>query len=353
MNASGEYQSITWNGNGYGAVFGWSGKLYFIKLDSGGNKLRETILSTAPNYVFWTNIVWDGSKYGVVWPEANPSNLRFATVDIDGNVLSNISLTTGTDNANTERPALLWTGNEYVVVWSGGWPDHFNNPYLPANIIYFTKIAPDGQTIMINKKKSITSGDARAANGPIVSLAWNGTNFGVAWQDIRDSGDSNKPVLYFNVLDSNGDKLIGNDLKISGEERVGSPQIFPDGSNYIVFWRESAANVNANSIYVTKLDFAGNKIFTNQNLNTRGDNEMRPSVVKTDNGYSIVWTSYPDQKLYFKSINSNAGIVIDNDLISTVSGDNDNVHVTFGNNKYGVIWRNIQNNQSQLYFGTK
>ena len=354
LNVSGEYQSIAWNGNGYGAVFGRSGKLYFIKLDSSGNKLSESILATAPNNIHWTNIIWDGSKYGVVWPETNPHNLRFATVDIDGNMISNIPLTAGTDNASTERPAILWTGSEYVLVWSGGWPDHFNNPYLPTGIIYFTKIASDGQTFVINKKRAITNGDARAANGPIVSLAWNGTNFGVAWQDIRDSGDSNKPALYFNVLDSNGDKLINNDVKVSGAVRVGSPQVFTDGSNYTVFWRESTANdVNANSIYVAKLDPAGNKILANQNLNTKGDNEMRPSVAKIDNGYGIVWTSYPEQKLYFKSINSNAGIVIDNDLISTVSGDNDNAYLTLGDNKYSVIWRNVQNNQSQLYFGTK
>ena len=104
---------------------------------------------------------------------------------------------------------------------------------------------------------------------------------------------------------------------------------------------------------MAKLDPAGNKILANQNLNTKGDNEMRPSVAKIDNGYGIVWTSYPEQKLYFKSINSNAGIVIDNDLISTVSGDNDNAYLTLGDNKYSVIWRNVQNNQSQLYFGTK
>ncbi|MDO8600143.1 MAG: type II secretion system protein [bacterium] len=353
LNIDGEYQSVAWNGNGYGVVYGKNGKIYFAKLDSNGNKLNEVVLANAPNYVFWTNIVWDGSKYGVVWPEANPHNLRFATMNIDGNVLSNIPLTAGTDNADTERPALLWTGSEYVVAWSGGWPDNFNNPYLPAHIIYFTKIASNGQTIVVNKKKSITSGDTRAANGPIISLAWNGTNFGVTWQDIRNSNDSNNPALYFATLDSAGNKL-GNDIKISGNGRVGSPKIFADGSNYAVFWRESSIdNVNANSIYATKLDSAGNKIIPNQNLNTKGDNEMRPSIAKAGSDYGIVWTSYPEQKLYFKSINSGFAMVLDNELVSATAGDNDNAYAVWGNNKYGIIWTNIQNNQLQLYFGIK
>src|SRR3989339_833127 len=355
LGISGEYQSTAWNGNGYGVVYGWNGKLYFLKLDSSGNKLGEPgIVATAPNYVFWTNIVWDGSKYGVAWSEANPHNIRFAILDIDGNVLSNIVVTAGTDNANTERPAILWTGSEYILIWSGGWPDNFNNPYVPTNIIYFSKIASDGQTVIINKKKSITSGDARAANGPIVSAYLNGSSIGVLWQDIRDSGDSNNPTLYFNILDNNGDKLISNDVKVSGVGRVGSPQIFAEGANYIVFWRESTAtDVNANSMYVAKLDSAGNKTLANQNLNTKGDNEIRPSVTKTDNGYGITWTSYPEQKIYFKSINSSASIIIDNEFISTIYSSNDNAYIVWGNNKYGVVWRNVQNNQSQLYFGSK
>ncbi len=355
LGVSGEYQSTAWNGNGYGVIYGWNGKLYFLKLDSNGNKLGEPVIfATAPNYVFWTNIVWDGSKYGIVWPEANPHNIRFAILDIDGNVLSNIAVTAGTDNADTERPAIIWTGNEYVLIWSGGWPDYFNNPYVSTKIIYFSKIAADGQTVIINKKKSITSGDARAANGPIVSAHLNGLNIGVLWQDIRDSGDSNNPALYFNILNNNGDKLISNDIKVSGAGSVGSPQIFADSENYIVFWRESAAsNVNANSIYVAKLDATGNKILVNQNLNTKGDNEIRPSVVKTDVDYSIAWTSYPESKIYFKSISSSTSITINNELISTISGDNDNAYIVWGNNKYSVVWKNIQNNQLQLYFGTK
>jgi len=355
LGVSGEYQSTAWNGNGYGVVYGWNGKLYFIKLDSNGNKLGEPIIvATAPNYIFWTNIVWDGARYGVVWPEANPSNLRFATLGVDGNVLSNIAVTAGTDNASTERPTVLWTGNEYILVWSGGWPDNFNNPYVPTGIIYFSKIASDGQTIIINKKKSITSGDARAANGPIVSAYLNGSSIGVLWQDIRNSGDSNNPALYFNILDNNGDKLISNDVKVSGAGRVGSPQIFADGASYIVFWRESTAtDVNANSIYVAKLDSAGNKVLANQNLNTKGDNEIRPSVTKTADGYGIAWTSFPESKIYFKSINLSASIMVDNELISTISGSNDGAYVVWGNDKYGIVWRNIQNNQSQLYFGIK
>jgi len=355
LNVSGEYQSTAWNGNGYGVVYGWNGKLYFLKLDLSGNKLGEPIIvATAPNYVFWTNIVWDGSKYGVVWPEANPHNIRFATLDIDGNVLSNIAVTAGTDNASTEKPAILWTGNEYILVWSGGWPDNFNNPYLPTEIIYFSKIASDGQTVIVNKKKSITSGDARAANGSIVSAYLNGSNVGVLWQDIRDSGDSNNPALYFNILDNNGDKLISNDVKVSGVGRVGSPQIFAEGANYIVFWREStASDVNANSIYVAKLDSVGNKILANQNLNTKGDNEIRLSVTKTDNGYGIAWISSSESKIYFKSISSNASIIIDNELVSTQSGNNDGAYMVWGSNKYGIVWENVLNNQSQLYFGIK
>ncbi len=187
-----------------------------------------------------------------------------------------------------------------------------------------------------------------------MSSAWNGSSIGIVWQDIRDSGNSNNPALYFNVLDSNGDKLIENDVKISGEGRVGSPSIFADGTNYSIFWRESIVNDgNANSIYFAKVNASGNKLIVNTNLNTKGDNEMRPSVVKTDTGYGIAWTSYPEQKLYFKSIDLTGNIILDNELISTISGSNNYAYAVWGGSKFGVIWKNIQNNQLQLYFGIK
>lgn len=135
---------------------------------------------------------------------------------------------------------------------------------------------------------------------------------------------------------------------------MGSPNIFSNGTNYDILWRESAvSDVNANSIYFTKVDAVGNKLIANTNLNTKGDNEIRPFVAKTNSGYGIVWTSYPEQKLYFKSVNSSASIILDNELVSTPSGSNDSVYLTWGNSKYGAIWGNVQNNQGQLYFGTK
>jgi subtilisin family serine protease len=348
LGITGEYESLAWNGDGYGATYVWGNKIHFAKLDTNGNKLSEKIVATVPNYGFWTNIVWDGTKYGIVWPEANPQNIRFATIDIDGNILSNIPITLGSDNASTERPALLWTGSEYILTWSGGWPDGSNNS---AKIVYFTKISSNGETILTDKKKSIISGNVTAANGPIVSMAWNGTTFGIVWQDIRESNDSNQPALYFSVLNSNGDKLI-DDIKISGSGRIYRPSIFSNGENYDIFWRE-VSNSTDEGIYFTKVSATGTKQIANKNLSPLKGDETQPTVTKNNDGYGVVWLSASKGNLYLKTVSTSGDVLTDNDLVNTGLGQNNNAYLIFASSRYGIIWSNTQNNQLQLYFGTK
>jgi len=348
LEISAEYHSLAWNGSGYGVTYAWGNKIRFAKLDANGNKLSEKIIATVPNYGFWTNIIWDGTKYGIVWPEANPQNIRFATIDIDGNILSNIPITLGSDNASTERPALLWTENEYALIWSGGWPDGSNQS---AKIVYFTKISSDGQTILVNKKKSITSGNATAANGPIISAAWNGTTFGVVWQDIRNSNDSNQPDLYFSTLNANGDKLT-NDVKVSGSGRVYRPSIFSNAENYDIFWQE-INNSADDGIYFTKVNATGTKQVANKNLSLQKSDETKPVVTKNNDGYGVVWQSASKANLYLKSVSTSGDVLTDNDLVNTGSGQNNYAYLIFDSSRYGIIWNNVQNNQSQLYFGVK
>jgi len=297
------------------------------------------------------NIVWDGTKYGLAWVsnEGSGLNLHFATIDVDGNKLTDILVAVPNDNPASRRPALLWTGTGYALSWSGGSPDRS---------VYFAKIASDGQTFVVNKKKAVTTATAEAANGPIVSLTWNGTNFGVAWQDIRDSGDGNNPALYFGVLDSVGNKLIG-DTKISGEGPVGSPAVFSDGSDYSIFWVEGVApSSHLRSVYFTKVAPTGDKLIANTNLNTTGGLPRRPSVAKNNDGYGIIWTAFPESslpqgQLYFRSVDFNGNTVLSDELVTTVGGNNDYAHMIWNGSDYALVWGNLLSNAYELFFGLR
>lgn len=227
----GEYPSITWNGGGYGVV--WSGSdgtpveqtgvenIFFKKLDSNGNPLENHVRITDHGYcgcltAAAPNIVWTGSKYAAAWTDnkgdGNGQNLRFSTLDSNGNKLTDIVLTVPNDNTNTNRPGLKWTGQVFAIAWQG------------TNRFY-AEVGNDGQTIVVNKKVATDSEwssiNANSFNGTAVSnggkiyfsdtninqelvsavsgsntwpfITWNGTKYGIVWMNVQN----NQLQLYF------------------------------------------------------------------------------------------------------------------------------------------------------------
>lgn len=230
----GEYPALVWNGNGYGVV--WSGSdgtpveqtnvenIFFKKLDANGNPLGSHMRVTDHGYcgcltTAVPNIVWNGSKYGVAWTDnqgnGDGQNMRFVTLDSNGNKLTDIILSVPNDNTNTNRPGLKWTGLGFAVAWQG------------TNKFY-TEIGNDGQTIVVGKKIATDS-------------EWN---------------------------------------------------------------------------FVHTSDFNG--------------------TVISNNG-----------KIYFSNTNMNQ------ELVSTIAGSNTWPFITWNEINYAIVWMNVQNNQLQLYFGTK
>jgi hypothetical protein len=66
---------------------------------------------------------WDGSHVGVVYRRTDGSgvdNVRFALLNADGSLVSDVALTTFTATPSTtvDGPVVAWSGSEYGVVWS-------------------------------------------------------------------------------------------------------------------------------------------------------------------------------------------------------------------------------------------
>ncbi|MGC4066736.1 MAG: hypothetical protein QM784_19295 [Polyangiaceae bacterium] len=65
---------------------------------------------------------WDGTHVGVAYTQAintSYSQLRFALVNPDGTLVSDVALTTytGTSQGVTSQPELIWNGKEYALTW--------------------------------------------------------------------------------------------------------------------------------------------------------------------------------------------------------------------------------------------
>lgn len=150
--------------------------------------------------------------------------------------------------------------------------------------IYISKLSSAGANIWGTEKK--VNADTGNTNQTKASLIYNSGKIYVVWQDDRtDQGD-----IYFNSLDTNGNRLLTNDVKINTDlanSVQSSPEIIADNNNNLsVAWLDNRSGQY--HIYLTKIDEQGNLLWpSEQKVNSENP------VVNHDN-FSLAITSQDD-----------------------------------------------------------
>jgi parallel beta-helix repeat protein len=356
---------IAWDGSKYGLV--WTGKkntpnaeLFFSILDLNGNKqgndIRLTNHDDMPSnvgVVGLPQIVWNGSEYGILWSDNDGSGqrIKFMRLDALGTKLSDVFITGSNDNATMgggNRISLIWTDSEYVAVWHGTQPYNGGWNYE----IYFARINSAGNSVLA--KSRVTYNKYSSVNP---SIAWDGNSYGIVWSDGTYAQDANVRDIYFTRVDSEGNKLLDDirltDVRASNSARADNSHIFWDGYNYSIIWKQRSNDSNIDGAYYVKVDSFGNKIIANKKISATTEGIRLLSVVRSENTYGLVWSSIQlGNSIYFKIIDINGNTVANDKIINDISGENDHPDIVWNGVRYGVVWHNIQNNRSQLYFAT-
>jgi len=245
---------------------------------------------------------------------------------------SNIQITNFSGNGNIyygEYPALVWNGSGYGIAWTGS----DGTPVEQTNVenIFFKKIDSSGNTL--NGHIRITDhGYCGCYTAAAPNVVWSGSKYGIAWADNK--GDGTGQNLRFAILDSSGNKL--NDIVLSvpnDNTNTNRPGLKWTGSVFAITWQGTNkfyAEVGSDGSVVI-----GKKVAT--------DNEW--DSVNTNDFSGTAFSS--SGKIYFSDTN------VAQELVSTVSGTNSWPFITWSGTKYAITWMNIQNNQLQLYFGSK
>jgi hypothetical protein len=155
-------------------------------------KIGGNVNLTNRNSVTTANVpsmVWTGSEYGVVWTDFRhgQGEIYFLRASATGAPIG-APLRVTNDPASSMRPDLAWNGTEYGVAWQDGRNGNFE--------IYATRVSATG--IEIGDDLRVT---AAAGASAIPSIVWTGNEYGLAWEDERDT--PSPPVtdeIYFNRL---------------------------------------------------------------------------------------------------------------------------------------------------------
>jgi hypothetical protein len=266
--------SIAWSGKEYGIAWGderhepgMDGReLYFVRVDAEGNKIGdETRLTVGSRDSIGPDLVWNGAGWAIVWNEnGSVDEDYFIRLSPEG-----IPLDVAAPFTTVDRPGfphVVWTGREYGTVFR----DYNTTPNL-GDYVHLQRLDDTGSSV--GEVNTVSDLDTDAKD---LSLAWTGTEYGVAWTDARLL----QWDIYLARVDATGDK-IGSDLAITSiPARSERPGLSWAGAQYGVIWEdERGGGSGEEQIYLARIRCSC----------TDNDLDDNCSDIDCDDGDGTVW----------------------------------------------------------------
>ena len=242
--------AIAWNTTEYLVVWSDDRKaglrgtdIYGQRLSAAGEPVGDAFRISgagALDYEAKPAVAWTGSEFLVVWEDGRNSAER--NTDIYGRRVSAAGEPQGSDirisgtNAVADEvsPTLAWTGGEFLVVWSDsrnevdrGWDIRGRRVSVAG--------APDGKDFRI-------SGTSATADDSVPAVSWSGAGYLVVWQDWRLLPDRQTDI--YGRLVSVAGKPTGANFRVCGPEATGwdwVPAVSWGGmlvDQYLVVWQD-------------------------------------------------------------------------------------------------------------------
>jgi hypothetical protein len=265
-------------------------------------------------------VVWTRHK-GYVGDHGPRTDVQGVRVSPAGNSHSGSEFVVSTDVNDQEIPVIGFDGTNYLVVWEdyrSGWGD-----------IYGTRVSPTGGVLDPGGIPIALA--TTEANFGWPALAFDGTNYLVAWTETHSANDSEihgRRVTPAGVVLDPG----GIAIAIWGENYF--PALAFDGTNYLVTW---TARGNNRDIYGARVSPAGSVLDpTPIPISTTEQAERRPALSFDGTNYLVVWEGWSGVR---GARVSPAGVVVDpaGIPISAASGQNGPA-VAFDGTNYLVAW---------------
>jgi PKD repeat protein len=281
----------------------------------------------------------NGTNYLVVWQDGRSGttyDIHGARVSSAGTVLDPAGLALSThETGDQEAPAVASNGTDYLVVWH----DTRNSTYD----IYGTRVTGAGQVL---DPTGLALSTHANGYGAYPSVASNGTDYLVVWQDTRSGAED----IYGTRVTGAGAVQDPAGLPLSAHETIyqWTPTVASNGTEYLVVWMDGRGAISWD-IYGTRVSGAGavldptGLVLSNQ----AWGNEAYPVVVSNGTDFFAVWQdgrSAISWDIHGTRI-TGAGEVLDPDslLLSTTANHQYAPAVASNGTNHLVVWQDARN----------
>jgi hypothetical protein len=294
-----------------------------VRLEPDGNLVGEEI-GPLSEHAYQPAPAWTGSSMGIVWPDTGSSGFTFLSLNNMGEEIVNVDITVDSERASLvwtgslfgvgllqrfgptsrkpafilllesgsaasdslnittsavsvdDAPAMIWTGSEIALVWSGIYAGS-------GQEIGYAQVSSSGE--QITDSLQITDG----GSSTMPDITWTGSDFGLAWLFEGADHDS----VYFMKFNTYGTRT---------SDPIRLPHIFMEyttgvraiwtGSEFGVVWMEGL--LEDNTLGFALVDAAGQRKYSSIQVTNTRNFMYKPDMAWTGSEFGVVWTDSRD-----------------------------------------------------------
>ena len=341
------YLAVWMDKRGDGIYGGLYPDIYSARVTPSGSVLDPSgiSISIAAYGQYSPSIAFDDTNYLVVWHDnrGGLTDIVGARVNQSGAILDPTGVAISTAASYQISPSIAFDGTNYLVVW-----EDFRNPASPYSDVYGARVNRAG--IVLDPGGIAISTAPYWKSHP--SIAFDGTNYLVVWQDYRSGSDWN---IYGSRINQSGTVLDPSGIAISTAANWQRyPSVAFDGSNYLVVWMDERNN--RVDIYGARVTRTGTVLDPSGIAISTAGYEWYPSIAFGDTNYFVVWNRWRNLSFdIYGARMTRAGTILDTSglAISTALNNQNNPSIAFDGINYLVVWEDLRSGSSIDLYGAK
>ncbi|MBI3182652.1 MAG: OmpA family protein [Myxococcales bacterium] len=304
----------------------------------------ELVLSTAASNQLWPRAIGGGPDVLVVWGDlrdglSSGSDIYGTRVSTGGTVRDPTGLSISRSANDQFSPAVAFGSNRFLVVWEDS-----RTTAGSQTDIYGARVDLSGNVL---DAAGIAVSTA-AGHQLLPSVAFNGTDFLVVWQDNRSGVDRD---IYGQRVSAAG-TLVGTAIAVStASDDQRTPSVASDGTGWFVAWEDDRTVLfTATDVYGARVSATGTVLdATGVALSSNVASQLLPSVAFDATNYLVVWTDSrnlgtTDFDVYGTRVSAGGSVLNAAGIpISQASNAQVNATVSFGGGNYLVVWADCRN----------
>jgi hypothetical protein len=349
------------------------------------------VIDDTTSQAYEPTVAFDGSNAQVVWGDGVDADLLGARVTPAAVVLDPVAVAMAAGDADHYSPSLSSDGDGFLLAWThlassvqdvrgtevggDGRPmrpdgadvstapsadasdiasDHGTTHLVvwttttrgggPRRLVYAARVGLDG--VRLDGAGILVSATA-APSAPDVTVTYDGTNFLVAWSDIR----TNHQDVYGARISRDGVLLDPDGFAISrahGEQS--DPVASFDGTNSLVVWEDHRAPRNTN-LWATRVEPDGS-VQDEFAISRRQGAQTAPDVAFDGFGSLVVWQDarFGGSDIFSTRVGATGGPISPWGIrVSTAPGDQTEPAVAWNGGRHLVVWSDRRSGGSDIY----